>query len=57
MQMSDVDNAVTKVTGVLRAFLDYCVTKIPRWDLAKFDNVSTKIGSAMKSVGEVIHRP
>lgn len=25
-----------------------------RWDLSKFDRVSTKIGSSMKSVGEVI---
>ena len=55
MQMSDVDNAVTKVTqACFEPSLDYCVTKIPRWDLAKFDNVSTKIGSAMKSVGEVM---
>jgi hypothetical protein len=27
---------------------------VPRQDLAKFDGVSTKIGSAMKSVGEVM---
>jgi carbamoyl-phosphate synthase (ammonia) len=30
------------------------VTKIPRWDMTKFQNVSTEIGSAMKSVGEVM---
>lgn len=30
------------------------MTKIPRWDLAKFQGVSTEIGSAMKSVGEVM---
>ena len=34
--------------------LDYCVVKIPRWDLSKFSRVSTKIGSSMKSVGEVM---
>ncbi|CAN0406047.1 unnamed protein product [Discosporangium mesarthrocarpum] len=34
--------------------LDYCVTKVPRWDLSKFTGVSTKIGSAMSSVGEVM---
>jgi hypothetical protein len=34
--------------------LDYVVTKMPRWDMAKFEGVSTKIGSAMKSVGEVM---
>ena len=32
MQMSDVDNAVTKVTqACFEPSLDYCVTKIPRW--------------------------
>ena len=55
MQMSEVNNAVTQVTqACFEPSLDYCVTKIPRWDLAKFDSVSTKIGSAMKSVGEVM---
>ncbi|GCB80088.1 hypothetical protein scyTo_0016101, partial [Scyliorhinus torazame] len=34
--------------------LDYCVVKVPRWDLSKFLRVSTKIGSSMKSVGEVM---
>lgn len=34
--------------------LDYCVTKIPRWDLSKFEGVSSNIGSAMSSVGEVM---
>lgn len=28
--------------------------KMPRWDLKKFDRVSTKINSSMKSVGEVM---
>jgi hypothetical protein len=30
------------------------VRQVPRWDLAKFEHVSPKIGSQMKSVGEVI---
>ena len=30
------------------------VPQIPRWDLGKFARVSTKIGSSMKSVGEVM---
>ena len=34
--------------------LDYIVVKIPRWDLSKFERVSREIGSAMKSVGEVM---
>mmetsp|Transcript_44556 Transcript_44556/g.90012 ORF Transcript_44556/g.90012 Transcript_44556/m.90012 type:complete len:1247 (-) Transcript_44556:249-3989(-) len=55
MQLTEVKNAVTKVTqACFEPSLDYVVTKIPRWDLAKFEGVSTKIGSAMKSVGEVM---
>jgi carbamoyl-phosphate synthase large subunit len=34
--------------------LDYIVTKIPKWDLAKFQYVERQVGSAMKSVGEVM---
>ena len=30
------------------------VVKFPRWDLNKFRNVSAGLGSAMKSVGEVM---
>ena len=46
------------VTGSTPAFfepaLDYVVVKIPRWDLGKFHGVSRRIGSSMKSVGEVM---
>ena len=46
------------ITGSTSAFfepaLDYVVVKIPRWDLKKFRLVSRKIGSGMKSVGEVM---
>ncbi|MDP3862844.1 MAG: carbamoyl-phosphate synthase large subunit, partial [Phaeovulum sp.] len=34
--------------------LDYIVLKYPRWDLQKFRQVSTQLGSEMKSVGEVM---
>ena len=34
--------------------LDYIIAKIPRWDLTKFAGVSRKIGSSMKSVGEIM---
>jgi len=47
-----------RVTGVTKACfepaLDYIVVKVPRWDLKKFRGVSTRIGSGMKSVGEVM---
>ncbi len=34
--------------------LDYIICKIPRWDLSKFVGVSHKLGSSMKSVGEIM---
>lgn len=47
-----------RVTGTTSACfepsLDYCVVKIPRWDLKKFQHVSSLLGSCMKSVGEVM---
>ena len=54
--LPDLRNSVTgqKTTACFEPSLDYCVVKIPRWDLSKFSRVSTKIGSAMKSVGEVM---
>lgn len=46
------------VTGITYAFfepaLDYITMKIPRWDLIKFRGVSRKLGSTMKSVGEIM---
>ncbi|NXX12791.1 PYR1 protein, partial [Podargus strigoides] len=48
-------NSVTNsTTANFEPSLDYCVVKIPRWDLSKFLRVSTEIGSSMKSVGEVM---
>ena len=48
-------NSVTKITtACFEPSLDYCVVKMPRWDLKKFSHVSNKIGSQMKSVGEVM---
>jgi carbamoyl-phosphate synthase (ammonia) len=53
--MTEVINQVTKKTqSCFEPSLDYIVTKIPRWDMSKFEGVSTEIGSAMKSVGEVM---
>jgi carbamoyl-phosphate synthase large subunit len=53
--LPDLKNAVTKTTTAnFEPSLDYVVTKIPRWDLKKFQHVSREIGSSMKSVGEVM---
>lgn len=48
-------NSVTSsTTACFEPSLDYCVVKVPRWDLKKFPRVDNKIGSSMKSVGEVM---
>jgi carbamoyl-phosphate synthase large subunit len=53
--LPELPNAVTKTTTAnFEPSLDYIVTKIPRWDLSKFQYVKRDIGSAMKSVGEVM---
>ncbi|MEM4256776.1 MAG: carbamoyl-phosphate synthase (glutamine-hydrolyzing) large subunit [Candidatus Diapherotrites archaeon] len=51
----ELENKITKITkACFEPALDYVVVKIPRWDLQKFRKVSTRIGSEMKSVGEVM---
>ena len=51
----DLNNSVTKTTSAFfEPALDYIVCKIPRWDLAKFQDVDRELGSSMKSVGEVM---
>jgi len=53
--LPELPNAVTKTTTAnFEPSLDYIVTKIPRWDLSKFQHVNREIGSSMKSVGEVM---
>ena len=51
----DLKNSITQSTmACFEPALDYIVVKIPRWDLKKFHKVSKRIGSGMKSVGEVM---
>lgn len=53
--LPELPNAVTKTTTAnFEPSLDYIVVKMPRWDLSKFQHVKRDIGSAMKSVGEVM---
>lgn len=53
--LTDIKNSVTKKTiACFEPALDYLVLKMPRWDLAKFENATFKIGTEMKSVGEVM---
>jgi carbamoyl-phosphate synthase large subunit len=54
-RLTDVVNEVTKVTqAAFEPALDYIIVKVPRWDIEKFKGAEEKIGSSMKSVGEVM---
>jgi carbamoyl-phosphate synthase large subunit len=51
----DIPNSITRrTTAFFEPALDYIVCKLPRWDLGKFQGASARIGSEMKSVGEVM---
>jgi len=53
--LAELRNPITRATtACFEPALDYVTVKIPRWDLKKFARVSRKIGSEMKSVGEVM---
>lgn len=55
--LPELQNSTTQMTtACFEPSLDYIVTKIPRWDLDRFQNINKDIGSAMKSVGEVKQR-
>ena len=53
--LTEIPNSVTRATkSCFEPALDYVVVKIPRWDFAKFRDADTRVGSSMKSVGEVM---
>ena len=53
--LTELKNKVTGVTSALfEPSLDYVVLKMPRWDTRKFEGASRQIGTAMKSIGEVM---
>jgi carbamoyl-phosphate synthase large subunit len=53
--LNEVENIITRETSAcFEPALDYVALKFPRWDLQKFQQVSTQLGSEMKSVGEVM---
>ena len=54
-RLPEIPNAITRrTTAFFEPALDYLVCKVPRWDLAKFRGASMRIGTEMKSVGEVM---
>jgi carbamoyl-phosphate synthase large subunit len=53
--LTELPNGITGATmACFEPALDYVVVKAPRWDLQKFRGASVRIGSSMKSVGEVM---
>lgn len=54
-KLYEITNVVTgNTTANFEPSLDYVVVKVPRWDTLKFRGVDRHLGSAMKSVGEVM---
>src|SRR3989344_38760 len=53
--LPELKNSVTRTTtACFEPALDYLVLKMPRWDINKFENAQFRIGTEMKSVGEVM---
>ncbi|MBO7098928.1 MAG: carbamoyl-phosphate synthase (glutamine-hydrolyzing) large subunit [Bacteroidaceae bacterium] len=52
--LDEIGEMGTTNSAYVAPSLDYMICKIPRWDLTKFAGVSRKIGSSMKSVGEIM---
>ncbi len=54
-KLPELSNPVTGVTkAAFEPMLDYCVVKIPRWPFDKFPLADTRLGTQMKSTGEVM---
>ncbi len=54
-RLDEVANAVTgRTCAAFEPALDYCVVKIPRWPFDKFPDADRRLGTQMKSTGEVM---
>ncbi|MFQ6012722.1 MAG: carbamoyl-phosphate synthase large subunit [Thermoplasmata archaeon] len=54
-RLDEIPNSVTRKTRAsFEPSLDYVVTKIPRWPYDKFAQADRRIGTQMKSTGEVM---
>ncbi|MEM9243359.1 MAG: carbamoyl-phosphate synthase (glutamine-hydrolyzing) large subunit [Pseudomonadota bacterium] len=54
-KLHQIKNSVTEKTcAFFEPALDYVVVKIPRWDIQKLKAAERRIGTEMKSVGEVM---
>ena len=50
----EIQNPITRGTACFEPALDYVVVKIPRWPFDKFGEADRRIGTQMKSTGEVM---
>src|SRR5687768_10330988 len=54
-RLDEIQNDITKVTpACFEPVIDYVVVKIPRWAFEKFRGSDPRLGTQMKSVGEVM---
>jgi carbamoyl-phosphate synthase large subunit len=54
-RLNEIPNAVTgRTCAAFEPALDYCVVKIPRWPFDKFPDADRRLGTQMKSTGEVM---
>ena len=55
LTLDEIPNDITRRTpACFEPSLDYCVVKIPRWAFEKFQVTDRRLGTRMKSVGEVM---
>src|SRR5438132_918333 len=55
LTLDEIPNDITRKTpACFEPSLDYCVVKIPRWAFEKFRATDRRLGTRMKSVGEVM---
>ena len=55
LTLDEIPNDITRQTpACFEPTLDYCVVKIPRWAFEKFRAADPRLGTRMKSVGEVM---
>jgi carbamoyl-phosphate synthase large subunit len=55
LTLDEIPNDITRVTpACFEPALDYCVVKIPRWAFDKFRAADPRLGTRMKSVGEIM---
>ena len=55
LTLDEIPNDITKKTpACFEPSLDYCVVKIPRWAFEKFRAADPRLGTRMKSVGEIM---